>query len=218
MWWIKRIFCSSIGCKVVMASTGLGLVGFLLAHLIGNLLIYKGAEAFNQYAQSLHELGMLLWFFRVGLIAIFVLHVYSAISLTRLNRLATPVSYKKKTYRQSTVASRTMFLSGLVVLFFVLYHLAHFTFRWTHPELNGLSLYQIVVSSFQSPLVSFFYIASLVFLMMHLKHSLLSLLQTFGIAHQNFNYCLKQATAVLTFFLGVGFVSIPVSIFLGVIR
>ena len=201
MWWIKRIFCSSIGCKFVMATTGLGLVGFILAHLLGNLLIYKGAEVFNQYAQTLHDLGALLWLFRFGLIAIFVLHVYSAIRLTRLSRLAAPFSYKKKAYCQSTLASRTMFLSGLVVLFFVLYHLAHFTFRWTHPELANVSVYKIVVLSFQSPFVSGFYIASLVFLMMHLKHSLLSLFQTLGINHQNINFVLKQATVFLTIFL-----------------
>jgi succinate dehydrogenase / fumarate reductase cytochrome b subunit len=203
-----------------MALTGLGLVGFLLAHLLGNLLIFKGAQAFNQYARSLRDYNELLWFARIALIGMFFLHIFSALRLTRLNRLANPTSYRKKNYRQSTFASRTMMLSGLVVLFFVLYHLAHFTFKWTHPELSQLgefNIYPLVVGSFRSPVVSVFYILSIVLLMLHLQHGLFALFQSLGIHHTKYHAFVKGSAVAVCFLLGFGFIAIPLSVLFGII-
>ena len=113
---IAKFIRSSVGCKMVMALTGLGMVGFLIAHLSGNLLAYKGPEALNEYAKMLHSFPRVLWFLRIGIIVFFILHIYSAIRLTALNRRQEPYRYKIKKPK-STLASRTMMLSGLTVLF-----------------------------------------------------------------------------------------------------
>lgn len=211
---------SSVGCKMIMALTGLGMVGFLLAHLTGNLLVYKGPEALNAYAKMLHSYGGLLWFLRIGLIASFILHIYSAIRLTSLNRRQTPFKYHVKK-SQSSLASKTMMLSGLTVLSFIIYHLAHFTFWWTHPEFMSLpkgDVYRAVIISFQSPFLSLFYAVSICLLMAHLVHGLKSFWRTMGLRHEKYNEALDKGSVALGTLLALGFLSIPVSVFLGFIK
>jgi len=218
---IAKFMKSSIGCKVIMALTGLGLVGFLIAHISGNLLMYKGPEAINAYAKMLRDYMGILWFLRIGLLTFLVLHVYSAIRLTRLNRRQDPYKYKAKSQKKGSLSSRTMMLTGLTVFFFVLYHLAHFTMRWTHPEFHKLSetdVYTMVVTSFQSPLLSLFYILSVSFLMSHLVHGLKSFWRTLGLRHKKYNNFLDKASVALGLILALSFISIPVSVYLGIIK
>ncbi len=215
---ISSFYRSSVGCKVVMALTGLGLVGFLCAHLAGNLLVFKGPEAMNHYARSLRDYLPILWVLRVGLVGMFMLHIASAIRLTQLNRKARPVEYAKKKNVQSTISSRTMMLSGTVVLSFVLYHLAHLTFRWTHPEfqeLGDFDVYQMLVMSFHSPYVAFFYCLSILLLMSHLHHGIVSLFQSLGLYHGGLQLVIRMAGAGLSVLLAAGFLSIPTAIFCG---
>lgn len=202
-----------------MAITGIVFVGFLFAHLAGNLLIFRGPTAINTYAAKLRELGPLLWFLRLGLLASVVLHVKAALALTLRNRSAKPVKYVKVHQVRSTFASRTMMLTGLVILAFVFYHLAHLTFRLTHSaEFAGLGdfdVYQMMVLSFRSPLVSLFYMVAIVLLVLHLNHGLVSLFQTLGIHSSVVNPIIRIVCPTISVILGVGFLSIPISIFMG---
>jgi len=214
-----RSFCrSSVGCKAIMALTGIGLVGFLCAHLAGNLLVFKGADALNAYAKGLRDYLPILWGLRIGLIGMFVLHIASGIRLTMVNRQARPVAYAKKKNVQSTFASRMMAGSGLVVLSFLLFHLAHLTFRWTHPEFQELGeydVYQMLIVSFHSPYVAFFYCLSIVLLMCHLNHGIVSLFQTLGLGQGSLPLVLRWVGPGISMTLALGFLSIPVAIFSG---
>jgi len=151
---------SSIGKKTTVAVTGLLLIVYVLGHLVGNLQIYWSAERLNIYAQFLHALGPLLWLIRAGLLAVFLIHIVATVQLTIENRRAKPQKYAVPGYLRSTTASRTMIVSGLIVLCFVIYHLLHFTFEATNPEFHELhdsagrhDVYRMVVLGFQQPLI-----------------------------------------------------------------
>ena len=118
---------TTVSAKYIVALTGLGLIGFVLAHMAGNLLLFKGQDAYNAYAKSLEDLGPLLWVARIGLATIFILHIALAVGLQMRNKAARPVGYQRKQHLTSSPASRTMLLTGLLLLVFTLFHLAHYT-------------------------------------------------------------------------------------------
>ena len=122
MGWFVKVFNSSIGCKFLMALSGLAMVLFLVGHLAGNLLVFAGAEALDQYAKTLRDYLPVLWVARAGLIAAVLIHIYCGIRLSRLNRQARPEPYYQKDSADSTLASRSLLLSGLVILSFIVYH------------------------------------------------------------------------------------------------
>src|SRR3954469_8896788 len=128
------LFSSSIGKKFLVALTGLGLIGFVTGHLIGNLQIFLAPEKINGYAHMLESLGSALWLIRLFLLACVVIHIWLAIKLTLENRAARAVAYEVNHTIRATVASRVMAATGLVVLAFVVFHIAHFTLRIAHPE------------------------------------------------------------------------------------
>lgn len=204
-----------------MAISGIAMVGFLLAHLAGNLLVYAGAEAINSYAERLRDFPLVLWVARIGLIIAVGLHIYSSIKLTRINNMARPQKYVDRNWQVTKLSSRTMFLTGLIILSFIGYHLAHLTFRLTHPqffELGPYDLYQMLIISFHSPIVTGFYVLSIVLLMMHLSHGITSMFQTLGIRHKNIQTGVRTIGPFLATFLGIGFISIPVAILLGFVK
>jgi succinate dehydrogenase cytochrome b subunit len=125
-----RPVTSSLGSKYVMAITGLLLIGFVLGHMTGNLLIFAGPDALNGYAAALKARPALLWGARLGLLAVFVVHVLIGIRLALANKAARPTPYAYEDTLQASWASRHMMLTGLVLLAFVGYHLAHFTLGW----------------------------------------------------------------------------------------
>ena len=143
---IKGIFNTSLERKYLMAITGAGLFGFIIAHLLGNLLVFAGPAALNEYAKKLHDLGPLLWVARLGLLAMAGLHIWSALKLTAENREARTVPYEgavepvdqhRRDEFVAKVAARTMIFSGLIIAAFAFYHLAHYT--WKVPQINGIS-------------------------------------------------------------------------------
>ena len=125
---LSRLVLSSVGSKYVMALTGLGLMIFVIAHMIGNLLIYGGRDALNAYAHGLTEHPVLLWSARGGLLTIFVIHILFALRTWQENESARPIAYVRKDHVEANWASRHMMLTGVVILLFVIYHLLHFTF------------------------------------------------------------------------------------------
>jgi len=217
----ERLLNSPIGAKMLMAVTGLMLTGFVLAHLSGNLLIYAGPEKFNAYAAWLHSLGALLWMARLGLLAAFVTHLYLAIKLSIQNKAARPVAYAHEATIQATLASRYMIHTGTLMFAFILYHLAHFTFRVVNPEFSNLpegDIYGMVVSGFSSPTVSGFYIISIAALAMHLRHGVSSVFQSLGLYHGNLNPVTEKLGPIVAVIVFVGFSSIPAAVLLGLVK
>lgn len=215
--WVGRLLTSSVGCKVLMAVTGAIMLFFLLGHVAGNLLVFAGADVINAYARGLRDYLPLLWLLRAGLLISFVLHVIAAIRLTRLSRRARPVAYQKQDLSGVSLNSRTMVLSGLVLLAFIIYHLAHLTFRLTHPafaSLDDYDVYSMLQISFQQPLLAFTYIISVALLMMHLSHGITSLFQTLGLNHTQYNGLIRCLGPALGLLLGLGFSSVPLAIML----
>lgn len=216
---------SSVGKKYVMAVTGLALLGFVAAHLAGNLLIYLGPNALNAYAQKLSNLGALLWLARSGLLMAVVLHIGTGIALAVENRKARPVPYHRKKPIQNTAAARTIVLSGLVILSFVVYHLLHFTFRVTHPEISYLhdalgrhDVYSMVVRSFQDPLLSLSYMFAMAFLALHLSHGFASSFQSLGWNNEKACECLEKMGDLFALVIFLGYSSIPLAVLLGWVR
>jgi succinate dehydrogenase / fumarate reductase cytochrome b subunit len=203
--------------KIVVAVTGIALYGFLVTHLAGNLLVFKGAGALTEYGKSLRELGPLLWVARLGLLGAFILHVWFTIRLTKLNRAASPNPYAVKTIVRSTWMSRYMIVSGLVVLGFVIYHLGHFTFRVTDDVVRAYDgdLQSIVVKSFQSPIIVGIYVICLALLAAHLAHGVGSLFQTLGLSRVGLRETIHKLGIAVTLLLILGFISIPIGIYLG---
>jgi succinate dehydrogenase / fumarate reductase cytochrome b subunit len=125
-----------------MAASGLLLILFVIGHLAGNLQVFLGADTFNTYSHFLHSTGELLWIARIVLLVAVLLHIYTAIRLQAINMKANPQKYVKKGYRKSTVYSRTMLVSGLMLLAFIVYHLLHYTVRITDPEYKTQAYYE----------------------------------------------------------------------------
>jgi len=134
MSWFVGYVRSSVGAKQIMALTGLGLVLFALVHMLGHLGMFSGRDAYNSYAHMLQNLGALKWLARAGLLGIVVVHIIVGLSLARANAAARPQKYTMQRYRRTSFAARTMALTGLVVLAFLVYHLMHFTFGIIQPD------------------------------------------------------------------------------------
>jgi succinate dehydrogenase / fumarate reductase, cytochrome b subunit len=218
-------YYSSIGKKYIVAITALFLVVYVLGHLLGNLQIYMGPDRINAYAKFLHDLGPILWTVRVILIAAFVVHIVATIQLAQENRLAKPQKYAVTGYQRSTWASRTMIVSGLIVLCFVIYHLLQYTllvtdpeFRHLHDSLGRHDVYRMLILGFRQPLVSLFYVVGLFLLTNHLSHGFASVVQTLGINNRKLSGFVSSGGQTLAWLVFAGYVSIPVTILLGIIK
>ena len=220
--WVCRVWESSIGQKWLMALSGLFMILFLLGHLSGNLLIYAGPEAINTYAETLRKFPAALWGFRIVTLLAIVMHVWTAIKLTRRNRAAMPVSYNSNQWKGSTWSSRNMGLTGLVILLYVIYHLAHFTWRNAHPEMfagvGEFDAYQMIVISFSQTWLAVLYVLAMFILSLHLSHSVSSAVQTLGINHPKYNLAIRRIGDIVAIGLFFGFSSIPVGVMLGLIK
>ena len=186
--WLLRGLRSSLGTKYLMALSGVALLLFVLAHMAGNLLVFAGQDALNSYAAGLQDLGPLLWVARIGLLGIFALHVSCAWRLTRQNQAARPVAYDVNEPLRSTYASRTMLMSGLIIMAFVVFHLLHLTLGVTHPEHHKLldevgrpDVYSMVVLGFREVPIAVAYLVAMALLGMHLSHGIASLFQSLGL-------------------------------------
>ena len=213
-----RLMFGSIGSKIVMALTGLGLWVFIVAHLAGNLTVYAGPETFNTYAMKLHETPQLLWAVRIALFLGFPMHIFFAIRTAAFNRAARPVAYAYANKSRSTLAAKSMLLSGLVVLAFLLYHLAHFTWRLTGGATDAQTPYQMLVTGFQQYPIAILYIVAQVLLAMHLSHGLYSLFQHLGLWGRRWTPFVHVFALVVGYGLCLGFLSIPLSVMLGLIK
>jgi len=219
---------TSVGKKTVIAITGFLLLGFVIAHMLGNLQIYLGQDQINAYAKTLQDLGAILWVARISLLVAFTVHIYFAIKVTLENKAARPVPYAVNKVHKATLASRIMPITGIVILLFVLYHLAHFTFAALNPEFKELrdsagrhDVYTMVIQGFQNPISTVLYIiaqACLALPVGHLAHGAFSMLQTLGVNHPNIDMKVKGASVGVALLIFLGNSSIPVAVLLGVIK
>jgi succinate dehydrogenase / fumarate reductase, cytochrome b subunit len=217
-----------VGKKVVMAVTGLVLVGFVIAHMLGNLKNFLGAEAIDAYAVFLRTVGepalpsgLLLWVVRIVLLACVALHITAAVQLTVMNQAARPQGYETKKSIATTYAARTMRWSGVILALFIVYHLLHLTGGVVgfHPgEFRHLSVYHNVVASFSAWYLSLFYIVAMACLCLHLSHGIWSLLQTLGWNNVRTTAALQALSRGLALVVFVGFVSVPVAVMVGWLR
>jgi succinate dehydrogenase / fumarate reductase cytochrome b subunit len=219
---LKDLIRSAVGRKLFMAITGFILFGFVVAHLLGNLSIYLGANGINAYAEHLHQLEPLLWVFRIGLLVAFGLHVFFGSILTLENWKARPIVYKRKKHQRSTLAGRTMIYTGLLLALFVGFHLLHFTFRLIGPETEILAgglpnVFLMVLESFRQVGFALAYLVAMTILFFHLSHGFASLFQTTGLNNDVASPWLERLSRAIAVALAAGFVSIPVLIFFGLV-
>jgi succinate dehydrogenase / fumarate reductase cytochrome b subunit len=242
---VGLLFRSSIGRKILMAATGLVLVGFATGHLVGNLQIFAHPDKINGYAHFLQSLGPALWGIRLFLLACVFLHVWAAVGLVLENWEARgPEAYGISKWLNAVFASRYMKHTGVVVLAFLVYHLAHFTvgvaqagtFKTALPEyvmrgefhLLGFPIvakgqavpdvYSMMFLGFAHPAVSLFYIIAVALLSLHLLHGVDSMFQTFGLRNHRWSGGLRRVVALYCFAYFVGSLAIPGAILAGIAR
>jgi succinate dehydrogenase / fumarate reductase, cytochrome b subunit len=226
---LRTFIDSSVGSKVLVALTGLGLAIFALFHMIGNLKIFQGPDAVNGYAYFLkHDLGILIWVARAGLLTIFLLHIALAIRLKFRSSAARPQPYQYPGSVQATFASRSMLWTGIVTGLFILFHLAQFTFGWINGAeiapgkvVNYLSLrdakghhdvYSMVVAGFSNPVISILYIVAQIALFIHLSHGIQSSFQTLGLKNRRFASTIKMFGLAVAAIILVGNVAIVLAV------
>ncbi len=222
---ILELYRSALGKKYLMAITGVIFMGYVLAHMLGNLKLYQGAEEFNLYADFLKRLlypilpeSGTLNILRAILLLALIVHVVAAVQLTQMNRRARPSAYKsKRDYIAADFAARTMRWTGVIVLLFIAYHLADFTWGWVNPAPEGASIYDRVIASFQVPAISAFYLVANLALGMHLYHGVWSLFQSMGWNNRRFNHWRRSLAIGFTVVVVGGNLSFPIAVLTGVI-
>lgn len=216
---------STIGLKLIVAASGVVLLLFVIGHMVGNLQVFLGAEVFNAYGEKLRMFPVLLWVVRAGLAIFALAHIVAAMRLAILNKSARPVAYDTKKSVKATLPSRTMVLSGLMLLAFVVYHLAHYTWKITNPQYQRMldargnpDIYAMVIAGFSNPVIAIAYAIAMVLLGFHLSHGIASIFQTAGWATTHSLPKYERAALVITVLVVAGYVSIPISILLGIVR
>lgn len=224
---IGRLLSSTIGLKILMAATGLAWVGFLLGHMVGNLQVFlpmphSGIHPLNKYAALLQGAGGLLWIARLVLLGTFAAHVWSAITLSKRNKAARLHTYAVKQNIQARPSSYYMLISGLVILGFVIFHLAHFTLGLVQPEAashhlaNGMhDVYTMFILGFRNPIYAGLYIISNVLIGLHLHHAVSSIFQTLGLRTPKYQGYVDAAGPLIATLVIVGNVLMPLSVLLG---
>lgn len=223
--WLLEFYGSAMGKKWVMAVTGIILIGYLIAHLVGNLKMYLSAEEIDQYGEALRDLGghlvprtSLLWAMRLGLLAATLLHIHAAYTLTLINWKARSGRYHTRDYAVASYASRSMRWTGVIVVLFVLFHLADMTWGVSpaaSDEYFRGAIYSNMIASFERLPVAIFYIVANLALGVHLYHATWSLFQSLGWNHPRFNRWRKYAAYAVTGFVVLGNLSFPIAVQIG---
>src|ERR1700758_2217937 len=214
-----------IGKKVVMAVTGVVLIGFVVAHMLGNLKIFSGPDEINAYSRFLREVGspelaygQLLWLVRGVLLICVALHITAAVQLSRMSWAARPVEYNVKRNIETTFAARMMRWGGLLLVAFIIFHLLHLTVGavgFRAGQFTHLAVYQNVTAAFKVWPVALFYIVAMGALCLHLYHGIWSMLQTLGWSTARNQRKLQIASRAIAIVVFLGFSSVPVSVWAG---
>jgi succinate dehydrogenase / fumarate reductase cytochrome b subunit len=216
-----------------MAGTGLLMLLFVIGHMAGNLQFFLGADAINRYGDFLQSNVELLWPVRIALLGIIATHIWSATSLTLENRAARPIAYQKWEPNAASYASRTMMVSGVIVAIFIIYHLLHYTVMVQSINGTGKSfeakpeffdalgrhdIHHMMVVGFSNPIVSLFYIVGVGLLCLHLSHGASAMWQSMGWKKRSYGPCLDRAANWGAIVIFLGYVSIPISVLLKLVK
>jgi succinate dehydrogenase cytochrome b subunit len=215
MGWFLHFANSSIGKKFVMAVTGSFLIIFLIVHLIGNLTLYLGEDAFNSYVLALDAIKPLIRIIELVLLAAFVFHIFNGVRLWLENKRANPKKYAINVGSDnSTIFSRTMFVTGSIIFIFLVIHLSTLFYRFNFFDPEGLAThhkyYDVVIGFLQMPWYSALYIIAMVLLGFHLNHGFESAFQTFGWNHKKYTPMIKAIGTIYAIVMAVAFASIPI--------
>lgn len=224
-----QLFTTSIGRKILMAITGLFLVLFGVIHLVGNTTIFGWLTGgINAYAHHLHAFPPMVWAFRAVMLVIVAVHIWFGIQLTVENRGGRPQQYAVKATQKTTFSSENMIWTGVALLAFIVYHLLHFTGKvmpgmeqMALNEEGAVDVYKMMTSSvygFKNILISLIYGGAMVALCLHLKHGIQSIFQTVGLSNDKAMPTLVKAGTLVAVVLLLGYVSIPTSIFLNILK
>ncbi|MBV8073523.1 MAG: succinate dehydrogenase cytochrome b subunit [Acidobacteriaceae bacterium] len=215
-----RFWESTNGKKVVMAVSGLILFLFVFFHMVGNLQVFEGPEQLNFYGLALRRFPELLWTVRCILLISVILHIWMSVLLVLRKAAARPISYARKENIASSYASRTMYWSGPILLAFIIYHLLDLTAGVIHPGGRFIEgdVYRNVVTGFQVWYVSAWYIFSMLLLGLHIRHGAWSMFQSVGFNHPRHTPILKGAALGVAIIIVAGYISIPISVMLGLVR
>lgn len=228
-----NLYQTAVGKKWVMAVTGIMLLGFVLAHMAGNLKLYIGVIDGDHgpqydadiYGEFLRELlvpifphGVFLWLLRLGLISAFVLHIHSAYSLTRMNGQSNHTYASKRDWLAANFASRTMRISGIIVALYLVFHLADLTWGWIpNTEWEYGAVQSNVVNSLSNPIVALFYILANVLLAVHIFHGAYSMFQSLGVSNPRYNSLRRYVATGIAALVLIGNISFPLAVLAGVI-
>lgn len=247
------LLASSLGKKYIMALSGLVLSLFVLGHMVGNLQVFGDPYWINAYGYKLQHLPYgLLWMIRLFLLICVLAHIWAAITLKIQNKRARPSDYETKASVQASLASRTMIMSGLIILCFLIFHLLHYTVRSVPGhEYNQVILtsngteypaevpllhhgkikvdaygealmvhnvHDMMIAGFSYPLISLFYLIGTYLLCMHLSHGVSSMFQSLGLRNETWRYRLDLIAKVYGWVTFLGYASIPLSIWFGIVQ
>jgi len=215
MAWIGGFYRSTIGRKIVMAVSGIVLVVFVIGHMTGNLLAFQGRARLDAYSHFLQSSAPVLWSVRAVLLLAAILHVHSALTLTRDARAARPAGYARREVLAATAGARTMRWGGVLLLVFIVYHLLHFTTGTVHPDFVRGQVYDNLVIGLSVPAVAVFYLVAMLALALHLSHGVWSLFQTLGVSHPHLERGRRALALLLAIVVPAGFAAIPLAVLLG---
>ncbi len=225
----KNVFTSTLGLKAQMALSGVVLIGFVLVHMLGNLQIFLGPAALNDYAELLKSNKAVLWGARLVLISSIGVHLYSAYTLTMRSRAARKKRYAQKSWLGSSYAVRTMRWGGVILLLFIVYHLLHLTvgapvapsqhMASMLPNNDGqVDVYGNVVRGFKNPIVAIFYILAQCALGLHLAHGVWSMVRTLGVTKRAWIQKAQLGAVAFGILITIGNCSIPLAVFIGLVE
>ncbi len=224
--WLLEFYRSDVAKKWIMALSGVILLGYIAAHMMGNMKVYLGPESINEYGESLRDLGghlvprtHLLWIMRIGLTAAFAIHIHAAYALTRKNLQARGrIRYDvPREYLAANYASRTMRYSGVIVLLFVVFHLADLTWGNANPDFMRGDPYANMIASFERLPIAIAYIVANLALGLHILHGVWSLFQSVGANNEVYNKWRRYLAWGFTAVIVLGNLSFPIAVQLGII-
>ncbi len=217
---LQRMLNSSIGLKITMALTGVILSGFVLVHMLGNLQVYQGAEALDAYGKLLRKEPSLLWTFRLVLLSAVGLHIWAFVALTRKNLQARTQAYQARKYKESSLASRSMIITGPLILAFIIYHILHLTTGTVHPDFQEGAVYHNLVVGLRGlrGIVGVIYVVAMIMLAFHLWHGVWSMFQTLGAPEDRYRSLGRRIATIFTILVTLGFASVPLAVLTGFLK
>ncbi|HEV8122998.1 MAG TPA: succinate dehydrogenase cytochrome b subunit [Gemmatimonadales bacterium] len=218
---IAIFYRSTVGKKMIMAVTGFILVGFVIVHMVSNLLVFQGPGKLDAYAAFLRSTGELLWLARGILLLAVILHIDAAWQLSRRSQASRPQDYKKRVPQVSTWGARTMRWGGVLLLLFIVFHLLHFTFGRVHPDYPGFhhaTVTHNVMVGFTSLPVVIFYEVAMIALGLHFYHGIAAMVMSLGGNHPGYTPMLRKAATAIAILTALGFMSVPLAVYFGWIQ